>query len=74
MRRIEELFAFVVENPEPDQNEEGIIGVNSPIGVMPIVFSRREMIEKYRPICESQARLSGKKLRLLHFSVREEIE
>lgn len=71
MPRIEEMFAFVAEDSGPD--DEGIVGMNMGAGWMPLVGADMARVESLKPIARGIAMQTGKKIRLLHFSQREEL-
>lgn len=72
MPRIEEMFAFVAEDTGPD--DEGIVGVNTPGGWMPLVGADMARVKSLRPVAQGLAKGLGKKIKLLHFTNRTEVE
>lgn len=72
MPKIDEMFAFVVEDSGPD--DEGIIGMNTVSGWMPLVGADMARVDSLRPIALGLARGMGKTIKLLHFTKREEVE
>lgn len=72
MPRIEQMYAFVAEDSGPD--DEGLIGMNTPQGWMPLVGANLVRVESLKPIAKAIARQLGKPVKLLHFERRKEIE
>ena len=78
MPRIEEMYAFVVEDTGPD--DEGVIGIQSPPGDdgrtlwLPLVGADMARVESLRPIAQGIGHQLGKKVTLVHFSNREDLE
>lgn len=72
MPRIEEMFAFVVEDKGPD--DEGIVGMILPGSVAPMVGTDMARVESLKPIARNIAKQLGKQIKLIRFSVREELE
>lgn len=72
MPRIEEMYAFVAEDTGPD--DEGIIGMNTDMGWMPLVGADMKRVESLRPIARGIGRQVGKKVTLVHFSNRDDLE
>ena len=71
MPRIEEMYAFVAEDKGPD--DEGIIGFMAETGWMPMVGADMARVESLKPIAQHVARATGKKIKLLRFTKREEL-
>lgn len=59
------LYAWVSED---EKGNQGIIAVNK----FPLVFNTKEFIEKFRPVAEQVASMSGLKARILKFELVEE--
>lgn len=72
MSRIEEMFAFVAEDTGPD--DEGIIGARTAMGWVPLVGADMARVESLKPFAMDIARATGKKVKLLRFTTREEVE
>jgi len=72
MPKIEQMYAFVCEDSGPE--DEGIIGMQTGMGWMPLVGADMARVKSLRPIAETIARSSGKPVKLLRFTTREEIE
>lgn len=72
--RIDEVFVFV----SSDEKGEGIIGQTiKMIGqnvFMPFVCSDKARMELLKPLAKKIAKESGKKIKLIRLSAREEIE
>ncbi len=69
---IQELYAYVSVDPE-DQNE-GIIAMATPSGPLPLVGADIDRMKSLRKVAEDVAERSKIQVKLLRFSVREEIE
>ncbi|GAH63566.1 unnamed protein product [marine sediment metagenome] len=72
MPRIEQMYAFVCEDSGPE--DEGIIGMQTGMGWMPLVGADMARVESLRPIAQGIGRKIGKKVTLVHFSNREDVE
>jgi len=72
MPRIEEMYAFVAEDTGPD--DEGIIGMNTEMGWLPLVGADMARVDSLRPIAQGIGRQVGKKVTLVHFSNRDDLE
>lgn len=72
MPKIETMYAFVAEDTSPD--DEGIIGIDTPLGWMPLVGGDMELVESLKPHAMNIARQLGKRVKLLQFETRKEIE
>lgn len=72
MPRIEEMYAFVAEDAGPD--DEGVVGMNTGLGWVPLVGADMARVESLKPIAQQIAKQTGKKVKLLHFTTREELE
>lgn len=68
--RINELFAFIAEDGEG----EGLAAFMTPTGWMPMVGADPARIESLKERAREVAKLSGKRIRLCRYSVREELE
>jgi len=69
--RIEEMYAFVAEDKDPD--DEGVVGFMADTGWMPMVGADMARAESLKPIAQNIARTTGKKIKLLRFTNREEL-
>ena len=72
MPRIEEMYAFVAEESGP--GDEGVVAMNTEFGWMPMVGADMARVASLRPIALGIAKSSGKRIKLLHFTKREELE
>lgn len=72
MKRIEQMYAFVVEDEDDDM--EGIPALMGASGSLPLVGADMARIESLRPSVEEMAKLLGKPITLLRFEVRTEME
>lgn len=74
LEKITEVYVFA----SVDEGGEGIIGHTLPIGgratFMPFVAADKERMEALKPLAKEIARVSGKKIKLIRLSVREELE
>lgn len=74
LEKITELWAFV----SSDKDGEGIVGQTMNIAgestFMPFVCSDKARMESLKPFAKRIAKESGKKVKLIRLSVREEIE
>ncbi len=69
-KRIEELFAYVAE----ETDGEGVVAFQGPGGVwLPLVGADVARKDSLRAMAQHIADESGKRIRLLRFSVREEL-
>lgn len=71
MPRIEEMYAFAAEDNGPD--DEGIVAMSMGSVMMPLVGADIERVESLKPIARDIARQTGKKIKLLRFSNREDV-
>lgn len=70
--KIKEIHAFIATE---DDGTEGIIGQLAPDGVfMPFVCADAERVKSLRPFAIQIARTSNKPLKLVRFSMREDLE
>ncbi len=72
MPKIEALFAFISVDEGPE--DEGIVAARMGNMWMPLVGADMDRIDSLRPLAESVARLTGKKIVMAKFSVREDME
>uniref|UniRef100_A0A6H1Z6A3 Uncharacterized protein n=1 Tax=viral metagenome TaxID=1070528 RepID=A0A6H1Z6A3_9ZZZZ len=71
MPRIEEMYAFVAEDSGPE--DEGLVGMNTGDGWMPLVGADMARVESLKPIARGIAAATGKKIKIIHFTQREEL-
>lgn len=72
MPKIEQMYAFIIEDTGPE--DEGLIGMATPEGWMPLVGADMERVESLRPIAKRAAAQVGKPVKLIRFTTREELE
>jgi len=72
MPRIMGMYAFVSEDSGPD--DEGVVAMSTGFGWMPMVGADMARVESLKPIAKGIAQESGKRIKLLHFTHREELE
>jgi hypothetical protein len=71
--RINEIHAFLTV--DQDDNEEGIVTMQSAKGKIPLVSSGNYIrLAQLKSIAEEIAKQEGKEIKLVRFTVREEIE
>ncbi len=71
MPRIEEIYAFVAEDTGPD--DEGVVAMSVGGVMMPMVGADMARVESLRPIAKNISKQTGKKVKLLHFTQREDL-
>ena len=71
MPRIEEMYAFVAEDFEPD--DEGVVAMSVGDVMLPLVGADMARVESLRPIARNISAETGKRIKLLHFTHREEL-
>lgn len=71
MPRIETMYAFIAEDTSPD--DEGIIGMNTGTGWVPLVGADMERVESLKPIAQGISRQIGKNIKIVRFETRKEI-
>jgi len=71
MPKINTMYAFVAEDKSPD--DEGIVGIDTPLGWMPLVGGDMKRVESLKPIAANVARQTGKRIKILQFETRKEI-
>lgn len=72
MPKITEIYVFVAEVTGPD--DEGVVAMKAGDVWLPLVGADRARVDSLRPIAQDMAQASGKPIRLLRFTVREELE
>lgn len=68
---IDNIYAFVATE---DDGSEGITGFQHNNTWMPMVCADVARLESLRPIAHQIAKQTGKPIKLIHFSVRTEVE
>lgn len=71
MPKIQEMYAFVVEDTGAD--DEGVIGIQSEEGWLPLVGADMARVESLKPIARGIGNQIGKKVKLVHFTNREDL-
>ncbi|MBA7476963.1 hypothetical protein ES707_12359 [subsurface metagenome] len=71
MPRIEEMYAFVAEDSGPD--DEGVVAMSVGGVMLPLVGADMARVESLKPIARGIAVETGKRIKLLHFTHREEL-
>ena len=69
--KIKNIHAFIAEDKD---GTEGVIGMKTPDGWMPFVCADEARIEYLRPIAQQIATTTKNKVKLVRFSVRENLE
>lgn len=72
MPRIEEMFAFISEDQGPE--DEGLVGMSLGQWIYPLVGADMARVESLRPHAKKIAQMTGKKIRLIRFTSREDME
>ncbi len=74
LEKITEIYAFV----SVDEGGEGVIGMTMPIDgretFMPFVCADKTRMESLKPFAKEIGKKSGKKIRLIKFTNRKDIE
>lgn len=74
LEKITEVYVFA----SVDEGGEGVVGESVNLGMqnvfMPFVCADKARMESLKPRAKEIARLSGKKIKLIRLSVREELE
>lgn len=52
MPKIDEMFAFIIEDSGPE--DEGIIGISTPSGWMPLVGADMKRVDLLRPMARGE--------------------
>lgn len=71
MPKITEMYAFVVADKDAD--DEGVVGVSTPNGWMPLVGADMKRMEALKPMAKDLARELKKPIRILKFTTMTEI-
>jgi hypothetical protein len=72
IKHIDQMYAFVQTDPK-DQTE-GVIGFHTGQGWMPMVGADMDRVEYLRPMAQKIADATDTEIRLIRFTLREEIE
>lgn len=69
---ITEVYAYLAVH---DDGDEAVAGATMPDGtLMPLIAADPARLEALRPYAEAVARLAGKRIRLVRFTTRTDIE
>ena len=77
MPRIEQMYAFVVEDSGPD--DEGVVAIQSEDGAygpiwLPLVGADMARVESLKPLAKGIGQQIGKQVKLIRFDNRQDIE
>ena len=72
MPKITEMFAFIAEDNGPD--DEGVVGMSAGQWFLPLVGADMAMVNDIKPYALDIAKKTGKKVKLIHFTNREDLE
>lgn len=77
MPKIEQMYAFIVEDTGPD--DEGVVAIQSEEGDygriwLPLVGADMARVNSLKPLAAGIGNQIGKKVKLVHFTNREELE
>lgn len=72
MPQITDLFAFITEEKGPE--DEGIVAMKLGDTWIPLIVADIKRAETLKPFARDIARATGKKVKLIHFIVREDLE
>lgn len=71
MPKITEMFAFVTS--DTDENDEGVLGVGTSQGLMPMVGADMSRVKSLIPIADKITEKTGKPYRIIKFSSMTDI-
>jgi len=71
MPRIEEMYAFVAEDTGPD--DEGIVDMSVGSVMLPLVGADMSQADSLRSMARNVSVQTGKKVRLIRFTQREDL-
>ena len=66
------MYAFVAEDKGPD--DEGVVGMSAGQWMLPLVGADMARVDSLRHHAVFIARTTGKKIKLAHFTNREDLE
>ncbi len=72
MPKIEAIYAFISIDEGPE--DEGIVATRIGDTWMPLVGADMDRVESLKPLAVGVARLTGKRIVLARFGVREDLE
>jgi len=72
--RIETIHAFIA--PDPINGDEGVVAWMTPTDRMwmPLIAADPARLKELRPLAEEVARITGRKIKLVRFEARVEVE
>lgn len=74
LEKITEIYAFVSQS----ERGEGVVGMTMPVDgretFMPFICAGKERMEQLKPIAVKMAKQYGKKIKLIKFTNRKDIE
>lgn len=70
LEKIEEVYCFV----SVDEGGEGVVGHNFGGVMMPFVCADKARMEQLKPIAKEMAQMTGRKIKLIKLTHREELE
>lgn len=68
--RIDEVYCFIAE----DNGDEGIAGLHTRNGLMPMIGADKARVDALRPMAEELSRATGVRIVLTRFTTRTEVE
>lgn len=71
MPKIEEMYAFVMDDEEPD--DEGIIGMNAGPLLLPLVGADMDRVNSLKDAAQTISNVAGKPVKILKFEKRSQI-
>ena len=72
MPKITEMFAFICEDKGP--GDEGVVAMKVGSQWMPLVGADIDRVKSLKPFALDIQKATGKKVKLVHFTNREDIE
>lgn len=72
MPKITEMYAFITEDKGPD--DEGVVAMHLGSQWMPLVGADLKRVASLKPYALDIAKKTGKKVKLIHFTHREDLE
>ena len=72
MPKITEMYAFIAEDKGPD--DEGVVGLSVGNWLLPLVGADMARVNSLKPYALDIAQKTGKKIKLVHFTHRQELE
>lgn len=72
MPKINEMYAFICEDKGPD--DEGIVGMSVGSWIMPLVGADMDRVNSLLTYARDISRATGKKIKLIRFTDREDLK